>query len=52
MGSESTLSADGDDEDEEPNVGNLAKLRWKVSNLRASRMVAMWAPDEDYVSGR
>ncbi|EIM84188.1 acyl-CoA N-acyltransferase [Stereum hirsutum FP-91666 SS1] len=52
LGSESTLSADGDDDEEEPNVGNLAKLRWKVSNLRASRMVAMWAPDEDYVSGR
>lgn len=52
LGSESTLSVDGDDEEEEPSVGNLAKLRWKVSNLRASRMVAMWAPDEDYISGR
>ncbi|THH11509.1 hypothetical protein EW146_g8018, partial [Bondarzewia mesenterica] len=39
-----------DDDDGEPQ--RLERLRWKVSTLRASRMVALWPPDEDEDSGR
>lgn len=43
---------DGMDESGMPGPAHLSKLRWKVSALRASRMVALWPPDEEEASGR